>query len=70
MIYPSIDKILQTVDSKYILIQVASQRSKQMNETGHLQMKEEEYICKRGIGRALEEIDKGLIKIKIDDEEQ
>lgn len=64
MIYPSIDKILQIVGSKYVLIQVAAERSKQMNATGHLQMKENEYICKRGIGRALEEIDKGLIKIE------
>ena len=67
MIYPSIDKILQIVGSKYVLIQVAAERSKQMNETGHLQMKENEYTSKRGIGRAMEEIEKGLIKIeKID----
>jgi len=67
MIYPSIDKILQIVGSKYVLIQVAAERSKQMNETGHLQMKESEYVSKRGIGRTLEEIEKGLIKIeKID----
>ena len=64
MIYPSIDKILQIVGSKYILIQVASERSKQMNATGHLQMKENEYVSKRGIGRAMEEIEKGLIKIE------
>ena len=67
MIYPSIDKILQIVGSKYVLITVAAERSKQMNETGHLQMKENEYVSKRGIGRTLEEIEKGLIKIeKID----
>lgn len=64
MIYPSIDKILNSVDSKYILVHVASQRSKQMHETGHLQMKETEYKSKREIGRALEEIEKGLITIK------
>lgn len=64
MIYPSIDKILQIVGSKYILIQVASERSKEMNATGHLQMKENEYVSKRGIGRAMEEIEKGLIKIE------
>ena len=68
MIYPSIDKILQIVGSKYILIQVAAERSKQMNETGHLQMKENEYVSKRGIGRTLEEIEKGLIKIEIEKE--
>lgn len=62
MIYPSIDKILNTVDSKYILVHVASKRSKQMQETGHYQMKETEYISKRELGRALEEVEKGLIK--------
>ena len=68
MIYPSIDIILQIVGSKYILIQVAAERSKQMNETGHLQMKENEYVSKRGIGRTLEEIEKGLIKINVEKE--
>ncbi len=66
MIYPSIDKILNTVGSKYTLVHVASKRSKQMRETGHIQMKEKEYVSKREIGRALEEIEKGLIKIEKD----
>ena len=64
MIYPSIDKILNTVDSKYILVHVASRRSKQMKETGHLQMKESEYVSKRELGRALEGVEQGLIKIE------
>ncbi|HOB25732.1 MAG TPA: DNA-directed RNA polymerase subunit omega [Bacilli bacterium] len=63
MIYPSIDKILNVVGSKYILVHVSADRSKQMNENNHYQMKENEYVCKRGIGRALEEIERGLIKI-------
>ena len=63
MITPSIDKILNIVGSKYVLIYVSAERSKQMNATGHLQMKEIEYTSKRGIGRTLEEIEKGLIKI-------
>lgn len=64
MIYPSIDKILNTVGSKYILVHVASKRSKQMHETGHYQMKECEYVSKKELGRALEEVEKGLIKIE------
>lgn len=62
MIYPSIDKILNTVDSKYILIHIVSTRSKQMQATNHYQMPESEYQCKKELGRALEEIEKGLIK--------
>lgn len=63
MIYPSIDKIQNNVGSKYIIVHIASIRSKQMHETKHFQMKESEYISKREIGRALEEIEKGLIKV-------
>lgn len=63
MIYPSIDKILNSVDSKYILVHVASKRSKQIKDNGHIQMKENEYVSKREIGRALEELEKGLITV-------
>ncbi len=37
MIYPSIDKILNIVDSKYALVYVASDRAKQMTKTGYYQ---------------------------------
>ena len=43
MLYPSIDKLLNIVDSKYKLVHVASIRSKQMLENNHYQMKENEY---------------------------
>ena len=63
MLYPSIDKILNIVDSKYKLINVVAKRSKQMLDTGHYQMKDNEYKSKKTIGKALEEIEKGLVKI-------
>lgn len=63
MIYPSIDKLLNSVDSKYILVHVASRRSTQMLMEHQFQMKESEYKNKKELGRALEEIEKGLIKI-------
>lgn len=61
MIYPSIDKILNIIDSKYELVHVASRRAKQMQQYNHYQMKECEYKNKKEIGRALEEIDNNLI---------
>ncbi len=64
MLYPSIDKLLNIVDSKYKLVHVASIRSKQMIENNHFQMKENEYRNKKELGRALEEVEKGLITIK------
>ena len=63
MLYPSIDKLLNIVDSKYRLVHVASKRSKQMLENNHYQMKEEDYVNKKPLGRALEEVEAGLIKI-------
>ncbi len=63
MLYPSIDKLLNIVDSKYMLVHVASKRSKQMLETGHYQMRINEYISKKDIGRSLEELENGLIKV-------
>ena len=66
MIYPSIDKLLNIVDSKYKLVHIAADRAKVMKEHHHFQMNENEYISKKEIGRALEEVDKGLITIKED----
>ena len=63
MLYPSIDKLLNIVDSKYKLVNVVAKRSKQIKETKHTQMAESDFKNKREIGRALEEIEKGLVKI-------
>lgn len=64
MIYPSIDKLLTKVGSKYLLVHVASRRSKEMTETKHYQMPEQKYKCDKNIGRALEEVMEDLIHIK------
>ena len=64
MIYPSIDKLLNIVDSKYELVHIAARRSKEIAKTGHLQMPEAEYKCTKNIGRALEEVTEGLIKVE------
>lgn len=64
MLYPSIDKLLNIVDSKYKLVHIASRRSKEMLENKHFQMKEKEYTNKKEIGRSLEELEKGLIIVK------
>ena len=64
MIYPSIDKLLNIVDSKYKLVHIAADRAKVMKEHKHFQMDEEEHVSKKEIGRALEEVDRGLITIK------
>lgn len=63
MLYPSIDKLLTKVDSKYKLVNLVSERVKEIKETGYLQMKETEYKSAKNIGRALEEVSKGLIHL-------
>ena len=68
MIYPSIDKILNQVGSKYLLVNIVSRRAKEMQETEHYQMKANEYKQTKPIGRALEEVSKGLIHIKNEEE--
>ena len=60
MIYPSIDKILTKVGSKYLLVHVASRRA----EKKHYQMPQGKYKCDKNIGRALEEVMEDLIQIK------
>ena len=62
MIYPSIDKLLNSVGSKFLLVNIVSKRAKQMEETEYYQLNE--YKSSKNIGKALEEISKGLIKIK------
>mgnify|MGYP003484622288 CR=1 FL=1 len=64
MIYPSIDKLLNKVGSKYLLVNLIARRSKEMREYDHYQMKENEYVSKKNLGRALEEVSKDLINIK------
>ena len=45
--YPSIDKVLNIIPSKYQLVYVVAKRSHQMKETKHFQMTEKEYKNKK-----------------------
>lgn len=62
MIYPSIDKLLNNVGSKFLLVNIVSKRVKEMEETEYYQLNE--YKSSKNIGKALEEVSKGLINIK------
>ena len=62
MIYPSIDKLLNVVGSKFLLVNIVSKRVKEMSEKDYYQLSDYKY--KKNIGKALEEISKGLIHIK------
>ena len=62
--YPSIDKVLNIVPSKYHLVYIVSKRSHQMKETKHYQLDEKKYVNTKNIGRALEEVAENLIHVK------
>ena len=64
MLYPSIDSLLKQVGSKYLLVNIAARRAKEIEETDHYQMKENDYKSSKNIGKALEEVQKGLIHIE------
>lgn len=64
MIYPSIDKLLNQVGSKYLLVNIVSKRVKEMKQKKYFQMNEKDYKSSKEIGKSLEEISKGLIHIK------
>lgn len=64
MLYPSIDKLLKQVGSKYLLVNIVAKRAKNIDESNHLQMKENEYKSAKSLGRALEEVSNDLIHIK------
>ena len=64
MIYPSIDKLLNVVSSKYELVHIAAKRSRQITKTNFSQMPVKKYKSSKNIGKALEEVAEGLIKVK------
>ena len=64
MIYPSIDKLLNYIDSKYALVHISAERSREMKNNNNYQMPLNKYKSKKNIGKSLEEIVEGLISIK------
>ena len=64
MIFPAIDKLLNIVNSKYELVHVVSIRSKQMHDYQNYQLNEKDYKSSKNIGKAMEELEKGLIKVE------
>jgi len=64
MIYPSIDKLLNQVGSKYLLVNLVTKRAKELEETKSYQLRETDYKSSKEIGRALEEISKDKVILK------
>ncbi|MCM3726002.1 DNA-directed RNA polymerase subunit omega [Neobacillus bataviensis] len=63
MLYPSIDSLLEKIDSKYSLVSVAAKRARVMS-----QVKDErlpKYVSYKYVGKALEEIYSGELTYRI-----
>lgn len=68
MLYPSIDSLLEKIDSKYSLVSVAAKRARQMQIKDDTRM--EKPVSHKSVGRALEEIHSGKLKYKNQYEEK
>lgn len=62
MIYPSIDEMLEKVDSKYTLVSIASKRARQLKENGDLLITRP--ISHKHVGISLEELHAGKISFQ------
>lgn len=66
MLYPSIDALMQKIDSKYTLVSVASKRARQMQEKKDCQVVKP--VSYKNVGKSLEEIDAGSLTYRTAEE--
>lgn len=63
MRYPSIDALLEVIDSKYKLAYTSAKRAKIIEEDGYISV---DARCHKPVGQALEEILEGKIKVEFE----
>ncbi|MDF7637711.1 DNA-directed RNA polymerase subunit omega [Leuconostocaceae bacterium ESL0958] len=61
LLYPSVDKLLEKVDSRYKLIALASKRARELD--AGLPATQVKFNSSKTVGRALEEIEAGHVVI-------
>ncbi|HWO77900.1 MAG TPA: DNA-directed RNA polymerase subunit omega [Bacillus sp. (in: firmicutes)] len=62
MLYPSIDSLLQKIDSKYSLVTIAAKRARKLNLNEEPPLLDK-YVSHKSVGKALEEINSGDLKM-------
>jgi DNA-directed RNA polymerase subunit omega len=67
MLRPSIDSLLEKVNSKYSLVILSSKRAHQLDAKAEPAL--EKYESVKGVGKALEEIDAGKLVVDLSSEE-
>ena len=66
MLYPSVDSLKEKIDSKYILVTIASKRAREIQEEKDLLLGA--YKAKKDVGKALEEVVAGVLSKKTQDQ--
>lgn len=66
MLYPSVDALKEKVDSKYILVTIASKRAREIQEEKNPLLAS--YKAKKDVGKALEEVVAGVLSKKVQDQ--
>ena len=64
LLYPSVDKLLERVDSRYSLIMLASKRAHDIDAGSPLLL--DSYKSRKSVGKAFEEIVAGKVELTID----
>lgn len=62
--YPSIDKLLEVVDSKYKLAYISSKRAKIIEDDNHVSIAPK---CHKAVGQALEEVLGGKVTMEFEE---
>jgi DNA-directed RNA polymerase subunit omega len=63
MLYPSIDSLLNKIDSKYSLVSVAAKRARAMQQANDERLPK--YVSYKYVGKALEEIYSGDLTYRV-----
>ncbi|WP_105955975.1 DNA-directed RNA polymerase subunit omega [Apilactobacillus quenuiae] len=61
LLYPSVDKLLERVDSRYSLIMLASKRAHEIESGSPLLL--DNYKSRKPVGKAFEEIAAGKVEL-------
>ena len=64
MLYPSIDALMDKVNSKYTLVTISAERARNLKDKPELIDKSVDYKTVSFVGKALEEIEQGKIVVK------
>ncbi|MBS4198902.1 DNA-directed RNA polymerase subunit omega [Bacillus sp. FJAT-49732] len=67
MLYPSIDKLMTVIDSKYSLVTIASRRARNLQDEENPRLNH--YRSHKYVGKALEEIYGGVLKLQASNED-